>query len=199
MTTQREVLDVTKLPEYAFGPKGLIWWGTTAFMVIEGASFVLLLVTYLFYRIKAPQWPASIPALTLGTINLLVMLVSVIPNQLSKSAAEHLQVPRARFWMIVCFAFGVAFCVIRWFEFYALRTRWDSNAYGSIVWVTLGTHLFQVITQVGETAVLIALMFTAHTEPQRLVDISENARYWYFVVLFCIPIYLFIYWGPRWL
>jgi len=199
MTTERRVLDVAELPEYAFGHKGLIWWGTTAFMIIEGSSFALLFVTYFFYRIKAPQWPASTPALTLGTINLVVMLLSAIPNQLSKAAAEKFDVPRARLWLLVCFAFGVAFCVIRWFEFYTLRTRWDSNAYGSLVWVTLGTHLLQVITQVGETAVLSALMFTAHTEPPRLVDISENARYWYFVVLFAVPIYLLIYWGPRWL
>jgi cytochrome c oxidase subunit III len=201
MTKPRPMIDVRELPDYAFGHQGLIWWGTTAFMVIEGSSFALLFVTYFFYRVKAPHWPpdGSYPALRLGTINLILMLVSAIPNQFSKTAAEQFHVQRARLWLLVCLALGVAFMVVRWFEFSALGTSWDSNAYGSIVWVTLGTHALQVVTQLGETAVIAALMFTAHTEPKRLVDVSENARYWYFVVVTYVPIYLLIYWGPRWL
>jgi cytochrome c oxidase subunit I+III len=42
-------------------------------------------------------------------------------------------------------------------------------------------------------------MFTGHVEPKRLVDVSENGLYWYFVVLSWLPIYATIYLAPRWL
>jgi hypothetical protein len=32
-----------------------------------------------------------------------------------------------------------------------------------------------------------------------MVDINENAIYWDFVILSWIPVYLVVYWAPRWL
>jgi heme/copper-type cytochrome/quinol oxidase subunit 3 len=198
---QQQALDVSQLPEYAFGHPGLMWWGTTLFVIIEGSSFVLLFVTYFFYRIKSPQWPPSAPypALTLGTINVLLMVISGIPNHLMKRAAEKCDVRRTRVWILVCLAFGIVFLVVRWFELWTLGVMWDTNAYGSIVWVMMGIHTSEIVTDVGETAVLAALMFTAHTEPKRMVDVNENARFWDFVIVSWVPCYLLIYWAPRWL
>jgi heme/copper-type cytochrome/quinol oxidase subunit 3 len=34
-------------------------------------------------------------------------------------------------------------------------------------------------------------------EGKRFVDVSENALYWYFVVLSWLPIYAVIYWAAR--
>jgi cytochrome c oxidase subunit III len=196
----RRVLDVKDLPDYAFGHRGLMWWGTVGYMVIEGSVFAMLFATYFFLRFRADQWPpAPYPDLTLGTVNLVIMLASAVPNQLAMSAAERFELGRVRLWMIVSLAFEVAFLVVRWFEQWRLNTHWDSSAYGSIVWVTLGTHTSHVVTDLADTSVLAALMFTAHTEPRRFVDVVENSRYWYFVILFWIPVYLILYWGPRWL
>jgi cytochrome c oxidase subunit I+III len=194
-------LDVSQLPEHAFGHKGIVWWGTVSFIVIEGSMFVLLIASYLFLRTRVAQWPPSAPppALTPGVVNLVLMLVSVIPNHLVAKAAERFDLRAVRVGMLVCLAFGVAFVAVRWFEFEALNVRWDSSAYGSIVWVLLGLHTFHVLTDVVDTAVLTALMFTAHTEKNRFVDVSDNGLYWYFVVIGWIPLYLLIYFGPRWL
>jgi len=197
----RRVVDVAALPDYAFGHGGLIWWGTIGYMVIEGTIFGLLFVTYFFLRLKVDQWPPSLPypQLTLGTVNLVLALVSGIPNQLAKSAAERFDLLGARVWTLVVIAFGIVMLVVRWFELWALGTMWDSNAYGSIVWVIIGVHTLHVLTDVGESIVLAALMFTAHMDRKRFVDVSENALYWYFVILSWIPVYLLIYWGARWL
>jgi heme/copper-type cytochrome/quinol oxidase subunit 3 len=40
-------------------------------------------------------------------------------------------------------------------------------------------------------------MFTGPLEGKRFVDVSENAMYWYFVVLSWLPIYAVAYWAPR--
>ena len=95
--------------------------------------------------------------------------------------------------------FGAAFLTVRAFEFSALQTMWDSNAYGSIVWFIMGLHSAHLLTDVVDSAVLLALMYTRHVEPKRFVDVSENSLYWYFIVLSWIPVYVTIYFAPRWL
>jgi len=92
---------------------------------------------------------------------------------------------------------SIAFLVVRGFEFTALNTRWDSDAYGSAVWMLMGLHTTHLITDAYDSLVLTVLMFTGPLEGKRFVDVSENAAYWYFVVLSWIPIYAVIYWGAR--
>ena len=99
--------------------------------------------------------------------------------------------------MIVTLAFVVAFANVRVFEVGALGTRWDQNAYGSIVWVSMGFHTAHLLTDMLDTVVLIALMYLGPVEGKRFVDCSENSVYWYFVVAMWLPLYLVIYIAPR--
>ena len=61
----------------------------------------------------------------------------------------------------------------------------------------MGLHTAHLLTDVVDTGVLTALMFTRHARGRRFVDVSENAFYWYFVVLVWLPLYAVIYWVPR--
>jgi cytochrome c oxidase subunit 3 len=93
---------------------------------------------------------------------------------------------------------GIVPLVVRAFEFPALNVSWDSNAYGSIVWTLLGLHTTHIITDLVDTLVLAALMFTRHGEnPRRFGDVQDNVMYWNFVVVAWLPIYGCIYWMPR--
>lgn len=197
----RRTLDVSALPDFAFGHKGFIWWGTLGFMVIEGAMFVMVIVAYFVLRMRVAEWPPGLPNpdLTLGTINTAVLLGSILPNTLVKKAAEHFDLGTVRRLMPVMLGFGLVFLTIRAFEFGSLGCSWGDNAYASIVWFILGLHTAHLLTDVIDTGVLTALMFTAHAGPRSFVDVNENAIYWDFVVLIWIPVYLVIYFGPRWL
>jgi heme/copper-type cytochrome/quinol oxidase subunit 3 len=199
--SHRRVLDVSPLPTGAFGHQGLIWWGTVGFMVIEGSMFVLVLIAYFYFRIQVSDWPPSLPDPSpgFGTANLLLVIVSCIPAALAKMAAEKHDLSRVKVWLSVLTGLGVVALVLRAFEFPALNCRWDDNAYGSIVWMLLGLHTTHVATDVVDSAVLLALTFRAPVSQQRYVDISENSLYWYFIVLWWFPIYLTIYFAPRWL
>ena len=79
---ERLVLDVSALPKFAFGHKGLIWWGTIGFMVIEGSMFVIALIVYFYLRLRVDVWPPSLPDpnLGVGTANLVLVLASCLPN-----------------------------------------------------------------------------------------------------------------------
>ena len=39
------------------GSASLTWWGTAAFMLIEGTGFALLIAVYLYLLSVAPSWP----------------------------------------------------------------------------------------------------------------------------------------------
>jgi heme/copper-type cytochrome/quinol oxidase subunit 3 len=137
------------------------------------------------------------PALFWGTVNTGVMLASAVPNHFAKRAAERLDLGKTRLWLVVCMLFSFAFLAVRVLEFGALNTRWDTDAYGSAVWMLLSLHTTHLITDAFDSGVLTVLMFTGPLEGKRYVDVSENAAYWYFVVLSWLPIYAVIYWGAR--
>jgi cytochrome c oxidase subunit III len=197
----RPVVDVSDLPDHAFGHHGLIWWGTTGFVVIEGSMFAIVLVAYFYLRLRVPAWPPSVPdpSLTPGVLGTLILLVSGIPNYFTKMAAENYQLRRVQIGMVICIAFAVLAVVARAYEFRALNTSWTANAYASITWLLLGLHTSHLVTDLLDTLVLAAIVYTKDMDGPRYVDVSENAMYWYFVVGSWIPLYLTIYFAPRWL
>ena len=192
-------LDVAELPSFGFSHRSLMWWGTAAMMAIEGTVFALAVVVYFYLRSHSETWPmdSAPPALRWGTLNTLILLASLIPNQWTKRVAEKLDLRRVRIGLIVCLLFSLAFLVVRGFEFTTLNCRWDDNAYGSIVWTLMGLHTTHLLTDFIDSAVLTAAMFTSPIEGRRFVDVSENAVYWYFVVLTWLPIYAVVYWAAR--
>ena len=88
---------------------------------------------------------------------------------------------------------------MRVLEIPALNVSWNTNAYGSIVWMLIGMHTFHLITDAYDTVVLNVLSFTGPVEGKRFVDFSDNAMYWFFVVGSWIPVYAVIYFAPRYL
>ena len=192
-------LDVSGLSTVVFSHRSMMWWGTLGLMAIEGTVFALAIMAYFYLRSHQETWPITSlpPDLLWGTANLGVMLASFVPAHLAKRAAEKLDLHGARRWLVVSVFFGIAFVAIRWLEFASLNTRWDSSAYGSVVWLLLGLHTTHIVTDLVDTIVLAVLFFTGPLEGKRYVDVSENSFYWYFVVATWVPIYLVIYWGAR--
>jgi heme/copper-type cytochrome/quinol oxidase subunit 3 len=197
---QPRVIDVSDLAPGAFGHRSILWWGTIGIMLIEGTAFAVTIGAYFFLRTRSGQWPPPHilpPDLRWGTINTLILLISGIPNELAKRAAEKVDLAKVRLWLIICLLFGLAFNAVRWMEFATLNVRWDQYAYGSITWFLLALHTTHILTDVLDTGVLTVLLFTGPIEEKRFVDVSENSYYWYFVVLAWLPIYGVIYWAPR--
>jgi len=192
-------LDVSGLPEFAFGHRSLLWWATLCMIAIEGTMFALVITAYIYIKGRVPHWPPGFapPALLWGSLNTGILLVSCLPNQLAKKAAERFDVRGVQIWLTAAMLFALAFNIVRIFEFTALNVKWDSNAYGSITWALLGFHTVHVLTDFVDTGVLTVLAFTGPFDEHRFVDISENAMYWYFVVLTWLPIYAVLYLAPR--
>ena len=193
--------DVSELPTHAFSHRSLTWWGVIGFMVIEGMFFVLTIAAYFFLMSHEQSWapqPYSPPNPIAGTIFLVVILLSEIPNTMTKKAAESYDTEKVRKLLPPMAGIGVLLLIVRGFEFNSLNVLWYQNAYGSIIWALLLLHALHIATDWVDTVVLWALMRTPHgCEPRRLVDVDENSLYWRFVWASWIPIYVLIYIFPR--
>jgi cytochrome c oxidase subunit 3 len=197
---ERLVLDVSQLPLHGSGTASPTWWGTLAFMLIEGTGFALGIVVYLYLMSIASVWPINAPAPDLlpGTLLTALLATSVIPNVLVARWAQRRELKKVRIGLIAMALFGIAPLFLRVFEFPALHVMWDTNAYGSITWVLLGLHTTHILTDLIDTLVLMCLMFTRHADnPRRYGDVEDNAMYWNFVVVTWVPLYLCLYWVPR--
>ena len=197
--SESRTLDVSGLAPGAFGYRSILWWGTAGIMIIETTAFAMTIAAYFYLRTRVSFWPPNVPppSHVWGAVNTFILVASLIPNELARRAGDRVDLAKVRLWMVVCLVFGLAFNIVRVFEFLTLNVRWDTNAYGSVVWLLLGLHTTHIVTDFLDTGVLAALMFVGPVEEKRFTDVSENAGYWYFVVLSWLPIYGVIYWAPR--
>jgi heme/copper-type cytochrome/quinol oxidase subunit 3 len=194
--------DVSGLPASAMGPRSLLWWGTLGFMLIEGTGFLLAAAAYLYIRGQAGSWPPAgdlKPDLMMGTVFTVAALASEIPNRWVAAQAKRKHETAVRWGVALMTLLGVLLMVVRAYEFMHLKVRWDHDAYGSVLWLLIFLHTTHVLTDLGDTAVLSAWLFTHEVGDEQFSDVNDNAGYWTFVVLAWLPIYLLVYWGARWL
>jgi heme/copper-type cytochrome/quinol oxidase subunit 3 len=199
--TGHEVVgDVSGLPDTAMGPRSLVWWGTLGFMLIEGTAFLLAAAVYLYLRGQAPAWPTSglrPPDLRAGTAFTLLLLLSEAANRWLASQAKAKATWPTRWGMVQMTVAGVVLMGVRDVELAHLNVRWEHNAYGSATWLLMVLHTTHVLTDLGDTAVLGACIFTRKITASQFSDVNDNATYWTFVVYTWLPIYALVYWGPR--
>jgi cytochrome c oxidase subunit I+III len=77
--------------------------------------------------------------------------------------------------------------------------RWDEHAYGSILWAITGFHFTHVVSAILGTAVVAVLAWMDYFTSERQLGVVVDTLYWYFVAAVFLPIYLVLYWAPRWL
>jgi cytochrome c oxidase subunit 3 len=200
--TPRSSVDVSRLPTVIFGSRGLMFWATMSFMVIEGWTLALAAMSWFYLRQSQPHWPplrTPNPKLLIPTINLAIMLVSLVPALIAKKSAEKLDRAGVTLWLWVSGVLGLVILWLRWYELWSINTRWDTTAYGSAAWLIVGLHMTLLLLDIGDT-IGLAVMFTKRElPPHYFPDTSDNSTYWFFTVLSWVPLYLIVYVGPYFL
>jgi cytochrome c oxidase subunit 3 len=196
-------VDVSKLPAGEFGSRSTIWWGVLLMIMIESAMFGTLGAGYFYLRLNFPNWPphgTALPDLGVSTLTMVLLALSVVPMYLADKHAKSEQNDRAMlFWVWVGLAMSVVILVSRFFEFQGLHTRWNQNAYGSIVWFIIGVHTGHIIASSLETLVLALHLRGRPIIRKHRIDVHVDGVYWYFVVAAWAVFYVIVYWSPRWI
>jgi cytochrome c oxidase subunit I+III len=199
MRATRTVADISALPRTVFGHRALMWWGTLGFIMIEGSTLVICGVTYFYLRRNFSTWPPEHiyrPSLVIPTIQALLMLASNIPMRAVDRASSRMDLARVRRGLVICSVLIVIMCILRMFEFTALKVRWDTNAYGSAAWATLVAHGTLLLLEAAETLAITVLVFGKQVEERDLSGVSDNALYWYFLTGAWIPLYVMVFLTP---
>ena len=197
---ERVVLDCSQLPLHGPSTASLSWWGNLGYMLIEGCGMALVIGVYFYLEAIAPEWPlgASPPDLGPGSWIAGLLVASLVPNYFLTKWAKAGNLRKMRFGIVFIALLGVGLLVLRGFEFRVLNVSWDSNAYGSVVWLLLGLHTAHLLTDVIEWFVLGAVMFSRHGDnKRRFGDVQDNTLYWTFVVVSWLIVYACLYWVPR--
>jgi heme/copper-type cytochrome/quinol oxidase subunit 3 len=201
MSAARQIGDVSHLPQNAHNAGALTWWGVLLMMMIEGFTLVLCVFAYFYIRRNHLEWPpfrTPVPALAVPIANLVVLLASVVPAWIAAQRARNHDRAGVRNALIVQAALCILAMVLRYFEFRSLGVRWDTNAYGSVVWAIAASHSLVAVLDVLDTIGLAMLFAVSEPEEKHLVDTGENSLFWYFVVATWLPLFVVLFLYPRW-
>ncbi|HYV12586.1 MAG TPA: cytochrome c oxidase subunit 3 [Pyrinomonadaceae bacterium] len=203
----RAVIDISGLPHHEFDTYDPVWWGNNLLLAIETSMFAILIATYFYLRQNFALWPPPVaqltatldplPQLTYGTLNTLLLVLSCGPMILTDKAARQGSRGVCQFGLVICVLCGLGAIVLRGFEFSAVYFRWDSNAYGSVVWFMLGMHMMHLLVLTTESVLLAIWIFTREFDMKHRVDIVTVAVYWYWVTAIWVLLYAIIYFVPR--
>jgi heme/copper-type cytochrome/quinol oxidase subunit 3 len=197
--TSRVGIDVATLPTSAFGSRDPLWWGAVGMMAIEGTVFALMMGSTLYLRGQADAWPMSLiprDCQLVAALNVVVLLTSCVPVWFANHHAERAQLRGMRIGLWGAALLGVASLALRAWIGVHLPFRWDSNAYGSLLWMTSGLHTLHVLTGTAENLLLLALLYRGPVEEKHLVDVKVSGFYWYFVVVAWVVLYALFYLDP---
>jgi cytochrome c oxidase subunit III len=205
--TNRPVIDVSELSHHEFDTFDPVWWGNNGLLAIETSMFAILIATYFYLRQNFALWPPPLaqltaplnplPDLSYGTINAILLVAGCIPMVMADLAARRKNRRMAEVGLLICIAVGLGAVVLRSFEFSAIHFRWDSNAYGSVVWFLLGMHMLHLLVLTGECTLLAIWILTRQFDMKHRVDIVTVAVYWYWVTAMWLLIYAIVYFTPR--
>jgi cytochrome c oxidase subunit 3 len=196
----RVIGDLSQLPTSGFRSHGLWFWAMLGFLGIEGTGFALACAAYIYLMGGAAQWPLEgrAPDLFWGTAQTVLLVASLIPNFMLSRAARRRQARTTQALGVVLAAINAVALLVRAFEFPHLNAHWDRDAYGSIVFALMLLHTTHLLTDFVDTSFLTLFTFTHPLDDERFADVDDDCIYWAFVVACWIPIYVLVYWAPRW-
>src|SRR4051812_45743249 len=170
MNVTRATLNVSRLPANAMDHHSPIWWGNLLLLFIETTMFALLLGAYFYVRQNFADWPPPriagyqvelnpVPSLGIPTVNMILLLLSLVPSVWVDRACLRRHTGAVKIGLLMVIGFGLISIVLRFYEFPALKFKWNDNAYGSITWTLLGMHLAHLLTATVENAIMTAWIF----------------------------------------
>lgn len=204
MSPQRRVaLDVSKLPTHAFGVRDVMAWGTLSFVLIEGFTLALCAVVYLYLTKNFGTWPPEgtpRPSLAAPTLQVVLMVATLPYMRWIDKRAHDYDLDKVRLGLTGATAMSALINALRMWELtQSLNVRYDTNAYGSALWLVVGAHATLLLIQLYEVAGMTLIFWRGPVEYKHFSDAADVAFYWFFIVLSWIPLYVLCFLVPRWI
>jgi len=194
--------------------------GMWAFLLTEVMFFGGLFLAYLIYRNLYPEaflLASNQLNVTLGGINTAVLIFSSLTMALAIRSAQTGQgrIPQIA-WLVLTVMFGVAFLVIKYFEY---KSKWDhgmlpgpgfmaagghpaelfgehvagARIFFSIYFAMTGLHAFHMIVGIGIMAWMMRCSWKGYFTPSNSGGLEMSGLYWHFVDLVWIFLFPMLY------
>ena len=189
------------MPTSGFGTKSPPWWGTTGFMVVEGTSLILCAASYVYLSRNFQTWPPPtnpLPDLGIPTASLVVLILVGLLGIPIDRKAKHKDRRALTMLLLGAAALQAILIVLRLLEFDALNVKWNTNAYGSAAWFTLGLHTTLIIADFFETLAFGLIFLLGPVHDDHYEDADEVSFYSWFLAASWIPLYFLLFFSPRW-
>lgn len=197
---QRAVLNLEGLSRYSDSHQAPLWWGFIGLVAIEAAVFAMLITSYFYLRMGHAEWPPGSlgpPDLLLPSVNTVILVLSSVAMAVADSRIKKGDQRGLAIGLTVGLLLATVFQVLKAVEYGHEEFRWDSHAYGSIVWTMVAFHSAHVMAVILKSLVISVLAWRGYFNSERRLGVTVNGIYWHFVVVVWLPLYFVIYWAPR--
>ena len=197
------VIDVSDFTRTASDSRHPLIWGFLGMIAIELTVFTCLAVSYFYLKMSSDAWPPHplpYPKVLLPTVNTLLLIASSFVMHWADTKIRKGEERKLAMGLSIGVLLAVVFLVLKYVEYFVMTDyRWNDHAYGSIVWTIIGFHSAHVLTVALKTVIVAALAWRSYFSQERRLAITANGFYWHFVVAIWIPLYVILYWSPRFL
>jgi cytochrome c oxidase subunit III len=200
MSQPYAAVNAAELPALINGRDAPIWWGIVGLILIECVVFSALIISYFYLGFMNTEWPLAgveNPDLLLPSIGTAAILASSLSMYIADKGIKKNKVQRLKWGLVVSVLFAAVFLALKAYEYSDKGYRWDSHAYGSIVWVIIFFHSAHVVSLGLKTVVVATLSWRGFFTKENRIAVTVNGFYWHFVVLVWIPLFATLYLSPR--
>ena len=165
---------------------GVMIWLGSELMFFSGLFAALFTI-----RAHLKAWPpvgTHLDTVQAGIFTL-VLIGSSFTMQRAVWLVEHRRRVEARQWVIVTMIMGALFVANQAYEWTHLATRWYTNSYGSVFYITTGLHGLHVFLGLVAMAFLLFRMRGSEGDPGELAAFQGVSYYWHFVDVIWIGLF----------
>jgi cytochrome c oxidase subunit I+III len=189
-----------ELPANGIGRHSVAWWGMLCVIATEASFFAYLLASYFYLAsMSANPWPTGgPPALTLGIINTVILLVSSAVLEVGRRRGERGEWGALRIAIGITLLMGVAFLVLQGVEYSRKGFNPTTDAYGSLFFTITGFHGAHVFVGI---LMLVTLFFRGSRAAARgtgggWMSVLNVSMYWHFVDAVWLAVFTSLYITP---
>jgi cytochrome c oxidase subunit 3 len=165
---------------------GVMIWLGSELMFFSGLFAALFTI-----RAHVPVWPPTgtkLDTLQAGIFTI-ILVASSATMQWAVWLEEHRQRAKAKRWVWITIAMGAVFVGNQVYEWINLETRWYTNSYGSVFYITTGLHGLHVFLGLVAMGLLLYRMKGREGDAGELAAFQGVSYYWHFVDVIWVGLY----------
>jgi cytochrome c oxidase subunit I+III len=198
--TESDAIYVGDLPAYDISNNSPVWLGQALMAVIEGSLFMIMIGAYFYLRISVDVWPPpgdQLPHVTTATLAFIPLALSCLCSWWASEGAKKNSRRQMLSGLISNVLLALVFLGFQAVAWHSLNFKWSADVHASVVWAILFLHTFDAVGDILFTVVLIVILALGRYGPKQRIGVHVDSVLWYFIAGIWLPLYVVIYWGPR--